>query len=105
MLLLSLRERIDVTPFVDTHEHLLEERTRLAGPGAHRLQSCDAGGLFFPHSAGDDLWPGGMPADKQQRFFAPDVAPADKGAIVEPHWRRARHTGYLRAVGESIHRL
>src|SRR5579883_745260 len=101
----ALREHIDATPFVDTHEHLLEERTRLAGPGAHRLQPCVDAALLFCHYAKDDLWSAGMPAVEQERFFSPTVDPADKWAILEPHWRRARHTGYLRAVAESIRLL
>ena len=42
----ALRERIDATPFVDTHEHLLEESTRLRGPGGHRQVPCDDARLF-----------------------------------------------------------
>src|SRR4051794_17133035 len=42
-----------------------------------------------------------MPAETQAAFFAADRDPADKWALVEPYWRRTRHTGYLRAVAES----
>jgi len=97
----ALRERIDATPFVDTHEHLLEESTRLRGPGGHRQVPCDDAALLFFHYTKDDLWSAGMPADAQAAFYAPDRDPADKWRLVEPYWRRARHTGYLRAVAES----
>src|SRR5437899_1273420 len=102
MILPALRERIDATPFVDTHEHLLEESTRLAGPGAHDLQPCVDAALLFYHYAADDLWSAGMPAADRARFFSPGVDPGDKWRLLEPTWRRARHTGYLRAVAESI---
>ena len=28
----TIREKVEATPLVDTHEHLIEESTRLAGP-------------------------------------------------------------------------
>ena len=62
MVLSALAERINATPFVDTHEHLLEERTRLAGAGAHSLQPCVDAALLFAHYAKDDLWSSGMSA-------------------------------------------
>ena len=102
MSLSGIRELVAATPFFDTHEHLLEERTRLAGPGAHRLQPCVDAALLFYHYAGDDLWVAGMPAAERDRFFSPNVDPADKWSIVAPYWQRAQHTGYLRAVTETI---
>src|SRR5262245_23054279 len=102
MVLASLAERIDATPFVDSHEHLLEERTRLAGAGAHRLQPCVDAALLFAHYAKDDLWSSGMTRAEEARIFSPEVAPAEKWALLEPYWRRARQTGYLRAVAETV---
>lgn len=102
MIRTSLRDRIAATVLVDTHEHLLEERTRLAGPGAHRLQPCNDAALLFSHYAKDDLWSAGMSQDAMTRFFSPEAAPVDKWPLLAPIWRRARHTGYLRAVGESM---
>jgi hypothetical protein len=96
---------VAATPFFDTHEHLLEERTRLAGPRAHRLQPCDDAALLFCHYAGDDLWVAGMPAAERERFFSPELDPADKWPIVAPYWQRTQHTGYLRAVAETIRRV
>lgn len=102
MSLSAIRELVAATPFFDTHEHLLEERTRLAGPGAHGLQPCVDAALLFYHYAGDDLWVAGMPTAERNRFFSPNVDPADKWSIVAPYWQRAQHTGYLRAVTETI---
>lgn len=101
----SVRRLVEATPFVDTHEHLLEELTRLAGSGAHRLQPCDDAALLFLHYAADDLWSSGMTASERERLFSPTVEPSDKWLILAPYWKRARHTGYLRAVAETIRRL
>ena len=100
-----LQRLIERTPFVDTHEHLLEERTRLAGAGAHRYQPCDDFALLFSQYARDDLASAGMPADALERFFATDVEPGEKWRLVEPHWRRCRHTGYLQALTLAIRLL
>jgi hypothetical protein len=105
VILPAIRELIDYTAFVDTHEHLLEERTRLAGPGAHRLQPCVDAALLFAHYASDDLWSAGMTDNEARRFFAPDGDPLAKWTILKPYWDRARHTGYLRAVAESARQL
>lgn len=101
----EVRAFVEETRFVDTHEHLLEERTRLAGAGASRLQPCVDAALLFAHYAKDDLWSAGMSQIEQDRFFSPEVDPIDKWPIVAPYWQRARHTGYLRAVAETIERV
>ena len=85
MVLAELKERISATQFVDTHEHLLEERTRLAGAGAHRLLPCVDAALLFAHYAKDDLWSSGMTAAEEARIFSPEVAPPDKWELLEPH--------------------
>jgi uncharacterized protein len=96
----AIRERVQATAFVDTHEHLLEESTRLAG--SHRLLPCRDAALLFHHYAGDDLWSAGLSVEEQTRLFAPDVDPADKWYLLEPYWRRTRHTGYLQAVERTL---
>jgi hypothetical protein len=105
MILPTLSDAIQSTLFVDTHEHVVEETTRLAGPGAHSLQPCDDAALLFYHYAADDLWSSGMPADDRDRFFSPDVDPSDKWSIVKLYWERSRHTGYVRAVSQTIEAL
>jgi hypothetical protein len=101
----GLQDLIAATPFIDIHEHLVEERTRLAGAGANRLQPCMDAALLFAHYSKDDLWCAGMTAEERDQFFSASVDPADKWRLVEPAWRRARHTGYQRAIAESVRRL
>jgi uncharacterized protein len=97
-----LTERIAGTALVDTHEHLVEEATRLAGAGAHALQPCDDVALLFRHYASDDLLAAGMPAASLASFFATDMEPGAKWRLVEPFWRACRQTGYLRAVELAV---
>ena len=97
----ALKATVDATAWIDTHEHLLEEATRLGGPGAHRMIPCDDAALLFHHYFKDDLWASGMSPAEVDRFFAADVDPGDKWPLVAPYWARTRHTGYGRAVAET----
>jgi uncharacterized protein len=94
----------EATPFVDTHEHLLEESTRLAGPvGAKQpARALKDFAVLFSHYADNDLLSAGMPRADFDRFFSPDVDPREKGRLVAPWYERSRLTGYMRNVRESV---
>jgi hypothetical protein len=99
--ILALAER---TPLVDTHEHLLEERTRLAGPsgGMWPAQSLKDFAVLLSHYADSDLLSAGMPQADYARFFSPDIGPQEKWRLVEPWYERSRLTGYMSNVRESV---
>ncbi len=99
-----LRQRIEATPFVDTHEHLVEEKTRLAGAGSPRIP-CDDWAFVLAHYFDSDLLAAGMPEKDQARLFSPTVDPLEKWRILEPWWPLARHTGYGRAVALALRDL
>ena len=101
----AIGEAVERTRWVDTHEHLLEPGTRAKGPGAHGLQPCVDFALLFCHYAQDDLTSAGMPEEARRRLYDPAVAPAEKWAVLQPWWERCRHTGYMRAVGETLRLL
>lgn len=100
-----IAETIAATPWVDTHEHLLEPSTRVKGPGAHSLQPCTDFALLFFHYAADDLTSAGMPPEVSARLYAPDTPVAEKWDLLRPWWALCRHTGYLKAVGETLRLL
>ncbi len=99
--ILALAEEI---PFVDTHEHLLEERTRLAGPegAAQPARALKDFAVLFSHYADSDLLSAGMPQADYARFFSPGVDPRDKWRLVAPWYERTRLTGYMRNIRESL---
>jgi len=99
-----VRQRVDATPFVDTHEHLLEEKTRLAGAGSPEIP-CDDWAFLLAHYFHSDLVTAGMPEKDQERLFSPTADPLEKWRIVEPWWPLARHTGYGRAVALALQEL
>ncbi len=97
-----IADTIAETPWVDTHEHLLEPATRRRGPGAHDLQPCTDFALLFYHYSVDDLTSAGMPEAVRHRLYAPETSVAEKWELLRPWWERCRHTGYLRAVAQTL---
>jgi predicted TIM-barrel fold metal-dependent hydrolase len=102
-----IREQIDRTPFVDTHEHLLEESTRLksTGHGEEGASCLRDFSVLFSQYANSDLASAGMGASEKSILFNPDVEPKEKWKELEPYYRRTRHTGYIRNVRESLRLL
>jgi len=100
----ELLDLAESTLFVDTHEHLLEERTRLAGPGgsSRPAQALKDFAVLFSHYADSDLLSAGMPQADHERLFAPGLDPREKWRLLEPWYERARFTGYLRNLRESL---
>ena len=96
--LLDLCER---TPLVDTHEHLVEESTRLGGRATHFFPSNDWSDLLL-HYAADDMMSAGMGKGARDRFFHPDTPRDTKIQLFLPIWDRVRHTGYGRSVRETV---
>lgn len=94
----------EATAFVDTHEHLLEERTRLAGPRdlSQPKRALKDFAVLFSHYADSDLLSAGMSAADHARLFCADVDPREKWRLVAPWYERSRLTGYMRNVRESV---
>lgn len=105
----DIRQLIEITPFVDTHEHLWEESLRLRtleGPVTQpRALPAPDFGLLFSNYAESDLEVAGMPAAALAKLFSYDTPLDEKWAAVEPYYDRARHTGYLQNVRESVRML
>jgi predicted TIM-barrel fold metal-dependent hydrolase len=103
----AIRKQIDRTPFVDTHEHLIEESTRLnsLGHGDDGPSCLRDFAVLFSHYANSDLASAGMGGSDFSILFDPDIVPKDKWKVVEPYYRRTRHTGYMLSVRESLQRL
>jgi hypothetical protein len=109
----ELREVIDRTLWIDTHEHLLEERSRLRegsveftteGLGIPVQIPADWSSLLMDY-AWLDLVSAGLPLLQAQRLRGSAADPGDKWSIVEPYFAAARQTGYLRAVDITTDQL
>jgi len=99
-----LAEQVKATPFIDTHEHLIEESDRLQGT-AHPRVPCDDFAILFSHYLDSDLATAGMPAADLKRFQSPGVEAPEKWKLLAPWWPAVKHTGYGRAVHLAIQRL
>ncbi len=100
-----VRDLVEETPFVDTHEHLVEESLRLSGQPGHWLFPCDDWALLFSHYVDSDLVSAGMPEADRERFLSPGLSTEEKYRLVAPWWERARHTGYAQAVRHTLRGL
>jgi len=104
----TLDERIGAevewTPFIDTHEHLVEESARVNWePGRHI--PCDDWSALLGHYIDSDLISAGMPGGDVQRLRSPDTDPLRKWSLVAPYWPAVKNTGYGQAVRASVERL
>jgi len=100
----ELFEKVFATPLIDTHEHLLEEKERLRGPGRPRVR-VDDWSLLLSHYLDSDLLTCGMPQDEYNRLFSSDVDPLEKWEILAPYWPFVRSTGYGQAVEIAMREL
>lgn len=109
----ALAELIDETPWIDVHEHLVEERHRLRDDayefveifGEESSIPADWAGLIVGGYALDDLVSAGLAAPAVQAFTGDDLGPVEKWDAVADVMEAARHTGYMRAVDVTTERL
>lgn len=87
----KIRAAVDDTPLVDTHEHLVQERERLAS-------TPDVFATLLTHYASSDLLASGMPEDALASVRDPQQPLTDRWRLLEPHWARIQNTGYARAL-------
>ncbi len=100
----ALQSRIDQTPLIDTHEHLIEESDRLQG-AAHPRVPCDDWALLCSHYLDSDFRSAGMTKADLDRFLSPKTDPVDKWKVLAPWWPAVRHTGYAQAVRLAMRQL
>lgn len=99
-----IRDWVEETPLVDTHEHLIEEEQRLEG----RLDGifpCDDWAYLFWHYFADDLASAGMSEEERKRLFHPETPTEQKAVLLLPWWERTKHTGYGQAVRTTLQGL
>jgi predicted TIM-barrel fold metal-dependent hydrolase len=101
----TIRDRVEQTPFIDTHEHLIEESERVRGEVGSRFLRCNDWAYLFSHYVDSDLISAGMPSADHARFLAPDVSSEAKYRLVAPWWERIRHTGYAQAIRYTLRGL
>ena len=97
-------EKVSQTPFIDTHEHLIEEKERFKGTASPWIKSDDWS-LLLACYLNSDLAASGMPDSEMNRFFSPNINPHDKWKTLEPYWPAVKNTGYGLAVRHALRTL
>jgi hypothetical protein len=108
----ALGELIDHTPWIDTHEHIIEERHRL-GSDPYRFSDGIGGAhcivpdwtALIVNYASDDLLVAGLPPATAHEVLFGDGDPLTKWKAVERHFEHARATGFVRTVDLTTERL
>jgi hypothetical protein len=109
----ALTEIVQATRWIDTHEHLVEERHRLA-PGAYRFTpSGEDEVVHLPqdwtalvaHYALDDMVSAGLSPAQARWAIEAEAEPLEKWIALEPYLQAARTTGYLHAVDLTTEKL
>jgi hypothetical protein len=108
----SLGNLIDRTSWIDTHEHLVEEHTRLGCDG-YEFDHISGQRVVIPadwsalvlHYSINDLIGGGLSPAGVQSLWSSELSAREKWDAVEGPFEVARSTGYLHAVDLSTERL
>ncbi|RZN07877.1 hypothetical protein CWO91_25225 [Bradyrhizobium genosp. SA-3] len=82
----QITQWVKQTPFIDTHEHLIEESRHLCGVLDPQFLPCDDWTYLFTFYVADDLVAAGMPVAELQSFLGPNLSSKTKYRLVAPYW-------------------
>ena len=85
-----IEKKIFETPFIDTHEHLIDESDRL--DCLKPIIPCDDWTLLLNHYFSFDLISAGMSKDETDHLFSNGVDSVDKWGIVKEYWPCLKNT-------------
>jgi hypothetical protein len=94
----DIRQALDETPIIDTHEHL-DSESELA------QQPVDFGRLFLHYANCDLISAGCPPGDIARLTGEATMAPRDKWRLIAPYWEAIRNTGYAQCLQVAIRDL
>jgi predicted TIM-barrel fold metal-dependent hydrolase len=100
----ELKDLVDKTPFIDTHEHLMNESERVKADRTIDGKANDWS-FLFSHYFNDDMAVAGMDQKTLDRFFSPDTGPVEKWDLIAPFWLYLKHTGYGQNIRISVNQL
>ena len=97
----EIEQRVNDTRLIDTHEHLVEESTRLAGTGP--MVPCQDFAYLFSFYAEQDLVSARMsPHQVQNKLLSPSTDLDEKWRLFKPYYERSKNTGYFLASRLSL---
>jgi len=87
----NIKKAVYSVKLVDTHEHLVQERERLAS-------KPDLFETFLAHYASSDLVSSGMPLEDLDKVRNPALPLKDRWELIAPFWEEIQNTGYAWAL-------
>lgn len=85
-----IEKKVFETPFIDTHEHLMDESERL--DCIEPLIPCDDWALLLNHYFGFDLISAGISKEQLDGLFSKQLNPMDKWGILKEFWPCLKNT-------------
>jgi len=85
-----LEKKVSATPFIDTHEHLIDESERLSC--LEPIILCDDWTLLLSHYFRFDLISSGMPKEQIAALFSKQINPIDKWELLKDYWPYLKNT-------------
>lgn len=91
----SIREAVNRVQIIDTHEHLIQEKERVAG-------EVDVFEIFLSHYASSDLVSSGMSTEDLAKVRDKNIPLEKRFTIFKPFWDLIQNTGYARAINIAV---
>ncbi|OFY44212.1 MAG: hypothetical protein A2X18_00960 [Bacteroidetes bacterium GWF2_40_14] len=98
-----IEKKVFETPFIDTHEHLIDECERL--DCLEPIIPCDDWALLLNLYFGFDLISAGISKEQIDRLFSRQVNPIDKWGILKEYWPYLKNTASGIVFKNTIKRL
>jgi len=86
----EIEKKVNETPFIDTHEHLIDECERLAC--LEPIIPCDDWTLLLNHYFKFDLISCGITKTETTNLFSKHINPIDKWKIINDYWLYLKNT-------------
>jgi len=94
----AIKKAVDKVRIIDTHEHLVQEKQRMA-------TKPDLFEIFLSHYASSDLVSSGMPLEELEEVRDPKLPLEKRWEIFKPFWEKIENTGYARAINIAVRDL
>ncbi|MBI9035418.1 MAG: amidohydrolase family protein [Bacteroidales bacterium] len=95
--------KIQKTPFIDTHEHFIDEAERLKC--IKPFITCDDWTTILGLYSKFDFVSSGMSQKVIKLISSPETNPIEKWKIIQPYWDRIKYTGHGQVIQHTIKEL
>jgi glucuronate isomerase len=94
----QLSHAVSQIPIIDTHEHLIQEKERVAS-------KPDLFQTILAHYLSSDLISSGMTYDELSVLRDPSISLETRWTLFAPYWEDVRYTGYAQVIEKAVQGL